>query len=315
MLEIFILHHKSLCRNHTSKMSNFEVFSDADCEKPTEHESVTGTHHGEELAVVVESENLDSYSGSSLAAKVDSCIERNGVVLISKSWCPFSKDAKEFLTEQMHVQVYVIEVDLVPQGSEILKIVQDKTGHKTVPVVFIKGRFVGGCDTIKALHEKGILEREYLRGLILRKRTVDTEQLETSKLLPTTRGNAMMPPLWFPNTVNNNVVRGTGLLVFCLSVVSCVAGGMDKDWGQYIAAGLFVDFALRLVAGSVVSPLGMLATVATIIWKPDFRPGPPKQFASFCGVLFSLLGTIFYFVDFDGHEIIGAIFMGMLAGA
>lgn len=123
----------------------------------------------------------------------------------------------------------------------------------------------------------------------------------------------MNPPFWFPNTVNNNVVRVTGVQVCILSAIS--AGFHWKLWARYLAVGILADFTLRLFAGSPVSPLGMIATFVTSPWKPDFRPGPPKQFASFCGLFFSLLGTIFYFVDFHYHDVVGAVWMGMLAGA
>jgi hypothetical protein len=96
-------------------------------------------------------------------------------------------------------------------------------------------------------------------------------------------------------------------------VISCVF--LNDLWARYLAVGLLVDFFLRLVAGSFVSPLGMVAALLTCYWKPDFRPGPPKQFAAFCGVFFSLMATIFYFVEFKHHNIVGAVWIGILAFA
>ena len=51
-----------------------------------------------------------------------------------------------------------------------------------------------------------------------------------------------------------------------------------------------------------------------------YRPGPPKQFASFCGICFSLPAAALYFAgdhddDDDGETIAGAVFLGMLMGA
>jgi glutaredoxin len=255
--------------------------------------------------------NLDEYDGDNLEDKLEAVILKHGVVVFSKTWCPFSLDVKDFLGSQMGVHVYAIEVDEHPEGAKIFTYIKAKTNYGTVPVVFIKGKFMGGCDNIKALHEKGELERDALVGLIHRQRSIDTEKLETSKLVPVERSTAINPPFWFPNTVNNYVVRLTGLQVFVLSALSAIF--YTELWGRYLSVGLLVDFGLRLVAGSSVSPLGMIATVASSPYKPQFKPGPPKQFAAFCGVFFSLMSVIFYFVEFENHEYVGLIFMAMLA--
>lgn len=70
-----------------------------------------------------------------------------------------------------------------------------------------------------------------------------------------------------------------------------------------------------MMAGASASPLGMIATLVTSPFRPQFRPGPPKQFAAVCGIMFSGLGTLFYFVEFEGHEYVGMAFMAALAAA
>lgn len=137
--------------------------------------------------------------------------------------------------------------------------------------------------------------------------------LDAAKLAVEHRSTARNPLFWFPNTVNNRVVRLTGLQVFVLSVLS--AAFYTELWGRYLAVFLLIDFGLRFTVGSFLSPLGMIATAAASPFTPNFKPGAPKQFASFCGVTFSLLATIFYFVEFEYHEIVGAIWIAMLAGA
>ena len=175
-------------------------------------------------------------------------------------------------------------------------------------MVIIRGTFVGGCDDTKALYRSGELEQKHLVGLVQHKRTTGTERIETAKLIPMDRSKAMNPPFWYPNTVNNNVVRLTGLQVSLMAALS--AGFHWEMWARYMAIGLLVDFAIRVTAGSGVSPLGMVATFLTSPLKPDFKPGPPKQFAAFCGVFFSTMATIFYFLDFEYHDVVGACFMG-----
>jgi glutaredoxin 3 len=262
---------------------------------------------------IVVLETLDDYEGETITEKVDDCISKLPVVVVTNTYCPFSKDVKQFLGVQLVVKTHVIHINEMEDGDEIYKYLSKKENFKTVPMIYIRGKFIGGCDQLRALHENGVLEKDYLYGLVGRKRTEGTETLETSRLLPPHRGHAVMPCFWFPNVVNNNVVRVTGLQVFILSVLSCAF--FDEVWARYIAVCLLIDFLLRFVAGSSLSPLGMFATIITGFWKPDFRPGPPKQFAAFCGVIFSMMATMFYFVHFQYHEIVGAVWIGMLAGA
>jgi glutaredoxin 3 len=159
-------------------------------------------------AAVVVLSNVESFTGSSVTEKVEDCIQNSSVVVISKSWCPFSKDAIQFLSEQLGVHVKVLHVDQMKEGGKIFKYLSGQYNHHTVPMIFVKGTFLGGCDEIKALHEKGVLERDHLQGLMHTNRIKNTDTVETSKLLPPVRGQARMPFFWFPNVVNNNIIRG-----------------------------------------------------------------------------------------------------------
>ena len=268
---------------------------------------VTGT--------VIDIADLTVYEGSSPQEKVDALILGHTVVMISKTYCPFLRDAKDLLCSQIGVTVHSLEVNSNPEGGTISHCLSSKHDHYTVPVIFLNGTFVGGCDQVKTLHYTGELpvEREYLKGIINRNQTENTNELQMAKLVPMERSTAMNPPFWFPNHVGCWVVRLTGVQVFGLSTLS--AAFHYELWGRYMAVGLFVDFALHMLAGAGLSPLGMNASFVANFFKPDFRRGPPKQFASFCGVWFSFLAVLFYFLDFGGHDIIGAILMGMLAGA
>jgi glutaredoxin 3 len=231
--------------------------------------------------------NLSEFvAGASLEDRIDSLIESKGVVMFGKNACPFCLDVKDLLGSQIGVPVYVVEINEHSDGAQIFKYVKEKTGHSTVPIIFIKGEFIGGCDELKALHAKDKLIGK-LDGLIGKKHAQGGSSLETAELIPMKRGTARNPPFWFPNVVNNYVVRLTGFQVFVMSILSAVF--YDELWGQYLAVGLLVDFVLRMVAGSSVSPLGMIATVVSSPFKPEFRPGPPKQFAACCGVMVSEL--------------------------
>ena len=261
-------------------------------------------------------DDLSNYEGDSVREKIDSFIRTHEVAVISKSHCPFCRDVLDLLGSQLGVNVHVIQVDKQPQASsEIHKHMTEAYKHKTFPAVFVRGKFLGGCEDVKKLRASGVLEREILVGLIHKQRARDTDKLETAHLVPASRSRAINPLFWFPNTVNNYVVRVTGFQVCALSVLSAAFCEDDDNVGGYLAVVLLIDFGLRFTVGSSASPLGMIATLLTSPFRPMFKPGPPKQFASFCGLFFSLMGTIFYFVDFEGHQYVAAAFMAGLAGA
>jgi hypothetical protein len=100
------------------------------------------------------------------------------------------------------------------------------------------------------------------------------------------RGEAIQPLFWFPNVVNNRVIRITG---FQVVVCCCLAIAYREDeWNRWFVTGLMLDFIARMILGGVASPLGMIATVIASPFEPNFKPGPPKQFAAFCGVCFTV---------------------------
>lgn len=234
--------------------------------------------------------NLDHYKGDTLEDRVDNLIQSHGVVIFSKSFCPFCLDVKDFLSQTIGVKgIYTIEInELDKQGTAIHKHIKATTGHATFPAVFIQGKFVGGCDTVKGLHAQDKL-MELMDDLVLRSRVQGAQQLDTATFVTTERGQAMNAPFWFPNVVNNYVVRLVGVLVFALCMESIIF--RDEAWGQWLAAGLLVDFTIRCFVGSGLSPLGMLATVVAAPFVPEYKPGPPKQFAASVGVMFTLAAT------------------------
>lgn len=76
------------------------------------------------------------------------------VKMFTKDPCPYCKNAKQLLT---NLGVPFEEIDLTgdPQKLEALK---KETGWKTVPMIFIGDKLVGGYMDLKALNESGQLE-------------------------------------------------------------------------------------------------------------------------------------------------------------
>lgn len=51
----------------------------------------------------------------------------------------------------------VIELDERDDGDAIQAALQQITGQRTVPNVFVKGKHIGGCDDTLAAHKRGTL--------------------------------------------------------------------------------------------------------------------------------------------------------------
>ncbi|KAI0660517.1 glutaredoxin [Cubamyces menziesii] len=95
-----------------------------------------------------------------MAAKdlVENTIADNKIAIFSKSYCPYCRRAKALLTSKFpDVPTKILELDQMDDGSEIQDYLQEKTGQRTVPNIFINQKHVGGCDAVVALDSSGKL--------------------------------------------------------------------------------------------------------------------------------------------------------------
>jgi len=170
----------------------------------------------------------------------------------------------------------------------------------STPLIFVSNQFLGGFEDVNAMYLRGSLQTDYLAGISNKEKCAKVAALSTRE-----------PLFWFENSVNGNVSRCTAVLT-CATALVCVGATYLASWGHYISYFLLFDFLMRILAGSKLSVLGRLSTLLTLFAKPDPRAGRPKQFASMCGFIFSLLGTIFYL---SGLNIVGSVFICGLAVA
>lgn len=77
------------------------------------------------------------------------------VIIFSKSYCPFSKKAKNVLLGQYTIvpAPFVVELDQHPLGPRLQSLLGENTGRRTVPNILVNGRSIGGGDDIAALDE------------------------------------------------------------------------------------------------------------------------------------------------------------------
>lgn len=92
--------------------------------------------------------------------EMNSILKKGPIIIFSKSYCPFSKKAKNILLSRYTITPppYVVELDLHPLGAGLQAALKKSTGRRTVPNVLINGKSIGGGDDVAALDETGTLE-------------------------------------------------------------------------------------------------------------------------------------------------------------
>ena len=86
-----------------------------------------------------------AYDEAAVLALVEAQIATTGAILYARSTCPYCEQAKAALTE-MGAAYTAIDLDLTDDGVGMRAELTKLTGHETVPLVFVGGRFVGGCN-------------------------------------------------------------------------------------------------------------------------------------------------------------------------
>jgi hypothetical protein len=113
----------------------------------------------------------------------------------------------------------------------------------------------------------------------------------------------------FPNPVNEVTARVTAGGVVVLGALALV---FQVRW---LAVVLAVGFLLRVLAGPRLSPLALLASrviVPRLPWGPQLVAGPPKRFAQFVGLVFSLAASLLFYVfalNAAGYAVLGALLL------
>jgi glutaredoxin 3 len=76
----------------------------------------------------------------------------NPVRMFTTQVCPYCIRAKQLLKQRGVESIDEIRVDLNPAERDVMI---KKTGRRTVPQIFIGETWVGGCDDLIALDQKG----------------------------------------------------------------------------------------------------------------------------------------------------------------
>jgi len=88
-------------------------------------------------------------SMSAAKTKVQGIIDDNSIAVFSKSYCPYCRATKQLLHD-MGAKPYIVELDEVDDGAAMQDALEDLTGQRTVPNVFIKQTHIGGNSELQA---------------------------------------------------------------------------------------------------------------------------------------------------------------------
>jgi glutaredoxin 3 len=95
---------------------------------------------------------------SSAAEQTDGLIAKANIMVFSKTYCPYCTRAKEAIGGLYKYEV--VELDTMgKQGDEIQAYLLTKTGQRTVPNIFVKGKHIGGCDATLAAISSGEFQK------------------------------------------------------------------------------------------------------------------------------------------------------------
>lgn len=83
-------------------------------------------------------------------------VKENCVMIFSKTYCPYCKIAKKTFKD-LNVPYQVYEIDKEKDGMAVQDVLDTMTGSRTVPHVFIAGKFIGGGSETRSLYKEGKL--------------------------------------------------------------------------------------------------------------------------------------------------------------
>ncbi len=94
-----------------------------------------------------------------ITSKIKKIIENDNIVLFMKGTpdspqCGFSMTVSNILK---HLKIEFKGINVL-ESNEIRQGIKDFTDWPTIPQLYVKGKFVGGCDIVKEMFEKGELK-------------------------------------------------------------------------------------------------------------------------------------------------------------
>ncbi len=98
-------------------------------------------------------------SNEQILTKIDNLVKTNDVVLFMKGsaempLCGFSARVSAILN---HLKLSFIDINIL-DDADLRQGIKDYSDWPTIPQLYVKGNFIGGCDIVKDMFEKGELQ-------------------------------------------------------------------------------------------------------------------------------------------------------------
>ena len=94
-----------------------------------------------------------------LFERIQKTIDSNDIVLFMKGDAAFPQCGFSSLVVQVLSQLGVNFKDVnVLEDNDLRQGIKDFTNWPTIPQLYVKGEFVGGCDIVREMYESGELE-------------------------------------------------------------------------------------------------------------------------------------------------------------
>lgn len=102
-----------------------------------------------------------------IPATIQTLIDNHSIVLFMKGTkefpqCGFSGTVSRILD---HLGVEYISVNVL-DDPEMRQGIKDFTNWPTIPQLYIKGEFIGGCDIVKEMFQSGELQALFIEGKV-----------------------------------------------------------------------------------------------------------------------------------------------------
>ncbi|PNW76034.1 hypothetical protein CHLRE_12g550400v5 [Chlamydomonas reinhardtii] len=91
--------------------------------------------------------------------EIQKAVASNKVIVYSKTYCPYCVKAKNALNQFIAGKYTVVELENRADCDAMQDALLDITGGRSVPRVFINGKFLGGGDDTAAAASNGTLEK------------------------------------------------------------------------------------------------------------------------------------------------------------